>query len=167
MRLGVHGSWQRLLRRVFSRAPLVALGLPLAPLLFALLARPVPRFVVNGDYAGLEIATRFVPTGTTLLGPYSRFGWNHPGPLYFVLLAPIHALFGGTSTGIFAGALGVRLGGTNVYGGVAEKRPSLGDGRAPEPGEIGRAVRLSRAVTAATAAVAVLIAITRGGRRNR
>lgn len=84
-----------------------------------------------------------------------RDGARHPSPN------------AGRCEAAFAGALGVRLGGTNVYGGVAEERPSLGDGRAPEPGEIGRAVRLSRAVTAATAAVAVLIAITRGGRRNR
>src|SRR5207248_527211 len=31
----------------------------------------------------------------------------------------------------FAGALGVRLGGTNVYAGVAERRGLLGDGGAP------------------------------------
>ena len=67
----------------------------------------------------------------------------------------------------FAGALGVRLGGTNSYGGAAEMRPGLGDGRAPEPGDIRRAVRLSRAVTVATAGLAVLVALTRGGRRSR
>jgi adenosylcobinamide-phosphate synthase len=67
----------------------------------------------------------------------------------------------------FAGALGLRLGGTNVYDGVTEERPILGDGRAPDPGDIARAVRLSQAVTWASAALAVLIALTRGGRRSR
>lgn len=45
----------------------------------------------------------------------------------------------------FAGALGVRLGGTNVYGGRVEHRPLLGDGAAPGPVDLRRAVRLSRA----------------------
>jgi adenosylcobinamide-phosphate synthase len=55
----------------------------------------------------------------------------------------------------FAGALGVRLGGVNVYGNRVEHRPELGDGRAAEPADIRRAVRLSRAVTVASAAVTI------------
>ncbi|MFD7440171.1 cobalamin biosynthesis protein [Streptomyces sp. NPDC059909] len=47
----------------------------------------------------------------------------------------------------FAGALGVRLGGTLSYGGRVEHRPVLnGDGRAVEFADIERAVRLSRRV---------------------
>jgi adenosylcobinamide-phosphate synthase len=60
-----------------------------------------------------------------------------------------------------AGALGIRLGGRNVYGGRAEDRPVLGDGRAPRAGDIGRAVRLSRAVWTAAAVLAA------GARRFR
>ncbi|MDP9396861.1 MAG: cobalamin biosynthesis protein, partial [Actinomycetota bacterium] len=41
----------------------------------------------------------------------------------------------------FAGALGVRLGGTNRYGARVEHRPHLGDGRPVEVGDVGRAVR--------------------------
>src|SRR5439155_11318321 len=52
-----------------------------------------------------------------------------------------------------AGALGIRLGGRNVYGGRAEDRPVLGGGRMPGAGDIGRAVRLSRAVWTTTAVV--------------
>ncbi|MGV9453246.1 cobalamin biosynthesis protein [Streptomyces sp. NPDC003635] len=48
----------------------------------------------------------------------------------------------------FAGALGVRLGGTLSYGGRVEHRPVLnGEGRAVEVGDIERAVRLSRRVS--------------------
>ncbi|MFQ1003365.1 cobalamin biosynthesis protein [Modestobacter sp. SSW1-42] len=55
-----------------------------------------------------------------------------------------------------AGALGLRLGGRNVYGARVEERPVLGDGRPPVRADVGRAVRLSRAVwTAAAAAAAV------------
>ncbi|MFD7611738.1 cobalamin biosynthesis protein [Streptomyces sp. NPDC059828] len=47
----------------------------------------------------------------------------------------------------FAGALGVRLGGTLSYGGRTEERPVLnGQGRAVEVADIERAVRLSRRV---------------------
>ncbi|WP_320779844.1 cobalamin biosynthesis protein [Streptomyces sp. CRN 30] len=47
----------------------------------------------------------------------------------------------------FAGALGVRLGGTLSYGGRVEHRPVLnGEGRAVEVRDIERAVRLSRRV---------------------
>ncbi|MCP3821290.1 cobalamin biosynthesis protein [Streptomyces sp. A3M-1-3] len=48
----------------------------------------------------------------------------------------------------FAGALGVRLGGTLAYGGRVEHRPVLnGGGRPVEVGDIERAVNLSRRVT--------------------
>jgi adenosylcobinamide-phosphate synthase len=47
----------------------------------------------------------------------------------------------------FAGALGVRLGGTNRYGSHVEVRPSLGDGRAPDRSDIGPALRLGRDVS--------------------
>jgi adenosylcobinamide-phosphate synthase len=62
-----------------------------------------------------------------------------------------------------AGALGVRLGGTNTYPGYTEHRPVLNAaGRPPETDDISRAVRLSRAVGVAAAALAVLVA---GARR--
>ncbi|MEO3977052.1 cobalamin biosynthesis protein [Streptomyces sp. CAU 1734] len=48
----------------------------------------------------------------------------------------------------FAGALGVRLGGTLAYGGRVEHRPVLhGEGRPVEAADIERAVRLSRRVS--------------------
>jgi adenosylcobinamide-phosphate synthase len=53
-----------------------------------------------------------------------------------------------------AGALGLRLGGRNVYGSRVEVRPPLGDGRPPTAGDIRRAVRLSRAVWASAAILA-------------
>ena len=66
----------------------------------------------------------------------------------------------------FAGALGVTLGGTNTYAGLAEERQSLGDGRVPEPADIGRAVRLCHATTAAAAIGAAAAAwLTRRGLR--
>jgi adenosylcobinamide-phosphate synthase len=46
----------------------------------------------------------------------------------------------------FAGALDIRLGGVNSYGGHAEDRGTLGDGAAPGTADLRRAVRLSRIV---------------------
>ena len=77
------------------------------------------------------------------------FGARHPSPN------------AGRCEAAFAGALGVRLGGTNVYAGGAEERPQLGDGRAPCAADIRRAVRLSRAVTWAAAAVSAAVAVAR------
>jgi adenosylcobinamide-phosphate synthase len=57
----------------------------------------------------------------------------------------------GVAEAAFAGALGIRLGGLNRYGDRCETRPVLGTGRAPEPGDIARAVRLSRDVGSALA----------------
>ncbi|MGY1685512.1 MULTISPECIES: cobalamin biosynthesis protein [Geodermatophilus] len=55
-----------------------------------------------------------------------------------------------------AGALGLRLGGRNVYGSRVEDRPVLGDGAAPASSDVARAVRLSRAVWVAAAAAAAV-----------
>lgn len=61
----------------------------------------------------------------------------------------------------FAGALAVRLGGRNSYGGRVEYRPAFGGSRAAEPVDIERAVRLSRAVAVATAAAAAVAVAVR------
>ena len=60
----------------------------------------------------------------------------------------------------FAGALDIRLGGTNSYGGEAERRARLGEGRDPEPVDLRRAVRLSRLVGLAAVVVAAVAAPT-------
>jgi adenosylcobinamide-phosphate synthase len=64
----------------------------------------------------------------------------------------------------FAGALGVRLGGPTQYHYELQIRPALGDGLSPTVPDIGRAVRLSRAVQAATLVVACISVAGRSGR---
>ncbi|MCH8612712.1 cobalamin biosynthesis protein [Arsenicicoccus dermatophilus] len=58
----------------------------------------------------------------------------------------------------FAGALGVRLGGSNSYDGEVEDRGVLGRGRPVGSADLARAVRLSRAIGAVTLVVASLAA---------
>ncbi len=68
-----------------------------------------------------------------------------------------------------AGALGVRLGGRNVYEGRAEVRPTMGDGRAPGVPDIRRANRISALVgtiAAIGAASGCLAAAWYAGRRS-
>lgn len=73
----------------------------------------------------------------------------------------------GVAEAAFAGALGVRLGGLTRYAHGTEQRPTLGDGRSPAVADLARGVRLSRAVQAAAAALAVgLSAACRSGRRG-
>jgi adenosylcobinamide-phosphate synthase len=75
-----------------------------------------------------------------------RDGADHPSPN------------AGRCEAAFAGALGVRLGGTNVYAGHTEHRGLLGDGGEPGPADIRRAVRLSRLIGVAATLVAALAA---------
>ncbi|MGW7364884.1 cobalamin biosynthesis protein [Streptomyces sp. NPDC054841] len=68
----------------------------------------------------------------------------------------------------FAGALGVRLGGTLSYGGRVEHRPVLnGDGRAVEVADIERAVRLSRRVGVLALAACAGARLVHGAVRGR
>ncbi|MEU3462463.1 cobalamin biosynthesis protein [Streptomyces sp. NPDC006733] len=103
------------------------------------------------DVAGWPGA-RLTAVLATLAGPDPRGAlrvWRadaagHPSPN----AGPVEAAF--------AGALGVRLGGTLAYAGRVEHRAVLGPaGRPPEVADIARAVRLSRRVGALALAVCV------------
>ncbi|TQL67623.1 adenosylcobinamide-phosphate synthase [Nocardioides albertanoniae] len=115
---------------------------------------------------------------------YERFGWasarlddllNLPGSRLSGVLATAAAPSGagaavrawrrdaawhpspnaGVVGATFAGALGVRLGGTNTYYGTrVEHRAVMGDGRATEPADIPRSTRLARRVGIGAALVA-------------
>jgi adenosylcobinamide-phosphate synthase len=62
----------------------------------------------------------------------------------------------------FAGALGIRLGGTNTYyGNRIEHRALMGDGRTPTPDDIPAAVELARRVGWGAAIVAAGISLFR------
>jgi adenosylcobinamide-phosphate synthase len=80
-----------------------------------------------------------------------RDGSRHPSPN------------SGHCEAAFAGALGVQLGGRNVYGDRVEERPVLGDGPAPGRTDLTRAARLSLAVgtTAALGSAAIAAGLGR------
>jgi hypothetical protein len=62
-----------------------------------------------GDVAMLEIYTLHASNGIWPLGPYSQFGWHHPGPLLFYLLAPLYLLSGDKTVSLHVGALAINL----------------------------------------------------------
>jgi hypothetical protein len=55
----------------------------------------------GGDNAFLELQIRQALHGGVALGPYSRYGWHHPGPLMFYLYAPLYWLTGESSRSLF------------------------------------------------------------------
>ena len=59
----------------------------------------------TGDGAMMELYTIHALHGAQRLGAYSQFGWRHPGPLLFYLLAPAYALSGRSPFGLNVGAL--------------------------------------------------------------
>ncbi|KAA1416782.1 cobalamin biosynthesis protein [Nocardioides humilatus] len=87
------------------------------------------------------------------VGAWRRDATGHPSPN----AGPVEAAF--------AGALGIRLGGTNTYGAGddqwVEHRAILGDGRAPVRGDLARARRLARHVGIAAALVTACGALAR------
>jgi hypothetical protein len=62
-----------------------------------------------GDRAVIALTAADVWRTPVLVGPYSRFYWHHPGPLYFYVLGVADALFGGRSLGLSIGATTVNL----------------------------------------------------------
>ncbi|NCY17898.1 MAG: hypothetical protein EBX39_14295, partial [Actinobacteria bacterium] len=64
-----------------------------------------------GDFGTLRLRTLDVGTShTPLVGIYSRWGWNHPGPMLVVFMAPALRLTGGAGHGLLLGALLINLG---------------------------------------------------------
>ncbi|CAB4323870.1 unannotated protein [freshwater metagenome] len=63
-----------------------------------------------GDFGTLRLRTLDVGTShTPLVGIYSRWGWNHPGPMLFMFMAPALRLTGGAGHGLLLGALAINV----------------------------------------------------------
>jgi len=62
-----------------------------------------------GDTAVLEMYVRDALAGRLVVGPYSRFGWHHPGPIYFYVIAPLYRFGGGHANALSVGAAFVTI----------------------------------------------------------
>jgi hypothetical protein len=60
-----------------------------------------------------------------LLGPYSRFGWFHPGPALYYLLAVPYRLTGGSSGSLAFAALSINAGAVLGITLIARRRGGL------------------------------------------
>jgi adenosylcobinamide-phosphate synthase len=130
-----------------------ALGYRAVNTLDAMVGHRSPRYARFGTAAARADdvlnwpAARIAAALTTVLGgapantvrAWRRDAPRHPSPN------------AGRIEAAFAGALGLRLGGTLAYGGRVEHRPRLGDGREPGAHDIARAVKLARRVGLITA----------------
>lgn len=141
--------------------PAGLLGYRAVNTLDAMVGHRSPRYLRFGwASARLDDLANLVPARATAVlaatanpGPalasWRRDARRHPSPN----AGPVEAAF--------AGALGIRLGGVNRYGDEVQDRGFLGDGRAPVPGDIARAVSLADRVGVAALSLAVLAATAR------
>ncbi|HEV8296318.1 MAG TPA: hypothetical protein VGQ20_03445 [Acidimicrobiales bacterium] len=91
-------------RRTRWVAALVVAGVALPAIVAAIHVMSTHWFPA-GDWAMLELRTRDVgTTHTPLVGPYSRYGWNHPGPLLFWYYAIPYRLTGSASWSLLTAA---------------------------------------------------------------
>ena len=77
-----------------------------APLLLLLVSLLIGGGPANqsADDAVIGMAARDATHRAVLLGPYSRYGWHHPGPTYLYILGVPTRLWGGSPTGTWIGA---------------------------------------------------------------
>jgi adenosylcobinamide-phosphate synthase len=95
--------------------------------------------------ARLDDLANLVPSRLTMLSAAAISGRPLRSLLSALRYGPLTASpNAGMAEAAFAGALGVRLGGANTYGGVLREGPVLGDGSLPAPEDIRGAVLLMR-----------------------
>jgi hypothetical protein len=94
---------------ITKRQILVAGATLVGGLVLILIARQAADATSTSDTAVIESYTLLASRGHLLLGPYSRFQWHHPGPLYFFWMVPFYALAGFRSAGLDAAALALNL----------------------------------------------------------
>ncbi len=82
-------------------------------------------YVPTVDWAIFEMQTRDVFTHGVFVGPYSRYGFNHPGPLMFYALAVPYKLLGSRSISMHITALGINAATIGAIGWVAYRRGRL------------------------------------------
>ncbi|WP_426560978.1 cobalamin biosynthesis protein [Angustibacter sp. McL0619] len=116
--------------------------------------------------ARLDDLVNFVPARISALLAVLSGGRPRAAMIAWRRDAPAHpSPNAGPVEAAFAGSLGVRLGGTNVYGDRVEHRGRLGTGPSARPPDLLRAVRLCVRVDALAVVLAAALARVAGRRR--
>jgi hypothetical protein len=89
----------------FAAVAIAVSVLPLVVSAIALVVKVGSDYAAGSDIGLTELRTLDVGRHPVLLGPYSRDGWNHPGPALFYALALPYRLAGSHSVGLAVGAL--------------------------------------------------------------
>lgn len=123
-----------------------------------------PYAEIGWASARLDDVVNLAPSRATVLATAAVSGWPMRTLAISRRYGPLAASpNAGRVEAAFAGALGVRLGGTNSYGGEVREGPDLGEGPQPEAADIVRAVRLMRLCCAMLALLAVIVEKFRRG----
>ncbi len=96
-------------RRRWHPAATVAAAAVVALLASGLALRATAPTGPTGDHAVLELYTLYAAETPWPLGPYSRFVWHHPGPLFFYWELPWHLASGQRTQGMQTGALALAV----------------------------------------------------------
>jgi hypothetical protein len=94
---GAQNDRQRVVARARIAAAVLITCAALAPVVVVVLQRWGAHLLPTQDLAVIDLRVRDVFSfggNFPLTGPYSRFGWNHPGPISYYLLAAFSAPFG-------------------------------------------------------------------------
>lgn len=108
-----------------------------------------------GSHLTAVLAALLGPDTRGALTAWRRDAAGHPSPN----AGPVEASF--------AGALGLRLGGTNHYGALTEHRAVMGTGRFPTAADVSPALALASRVDLIASGIAVLAALARSMRAQR
>ncbi len=85
-----------------SGRAILTIAAAIATLGLVLFIRAIPDTAPDSDFAVTDLRVLNVIRHLDPEGPYSRFGWDHPGPAYFQLLAPLYWLSGYRHVAILA-----------------------------------------------------------------
>ncbi len=105
-----------------------AIGLALVPFVasaIALVVRVGGDYRPSADQALIELQIRDIGHQSVLLGPYSRFGWFHPGPILYYLLWLPYRITGSSSLSLCFAALTLNAATVAGIALVARKRGGL------------------------------------------
>ncbi len=85
-----------------------SVGLPFVIIVIRFLVAS-PRIYLPDDLALVDLHTRVALHWHQAVGPFDRFGWNHPGPAYYYLLATVYRIVGSGARAAFIGATLINL----------------------------------------------------------
>lgn len=97
----------------------------LAPFLVLLVELVGQQWYPAGDRSLIELRVRDVGANTPLVGPYSRYGWSHPGPAMYWLWAIPYRLTGSTPVSLLIATAVINAGSVAAMLWIAWRRGRL------------------------------------------